>query len=68
MLPALTVPIKEWSLGLESEAAYWRLMTASGWVFRARNNSTTNLDDQSEKLQEKGVRLQRRFELSGWIT
>ena len=50
MLPALTVPIKEWSLGLESEAAYWRLMTASGWVFRARNyNSTTKVKTSFKK-------------------
>jgi len=43
------VPIKEWSLGLESEAAYWRLMTASGWVFRARNNSTTKVKTSFKK-------------------
>lgn len=49
MLPALTVPIKEWSLGLESEAAYWRLMTASGWVFRARNNNTTKVKTSFKK-------------------
>ena len=61
MQPAVTAPIAQWSRGLQSEAAFWRQMTASWWLFRA-NESTGGQRGLKKKVYDYSADLNDRLD------